>query len=80
MDKARLLEKVNQIFINTLDNDSIVVTDSTTANDIYEWTSLNHIELIVAMEKAFKVKFTSAEIYQSKNVGELCNAILTKLS
>jgi acyl carrier protein len=78
MSHAEIIGKVNDIFIDVLDNPDIVLTDETSANDIAEWDSLNHIQLVVAIEKAFKLKFTAKEIQSWKNVGEMCKAINEK--
>jgi acyl carrier protein len=75
MELTQILKEVNEIFIDVLDNDKIVVKESTTANDVEEWDSLTHIQLVVAIEKHFKLRFTAAEIQKWKNVGEMCNAI-----
>lgn len=78
MDKNEILVKVQEIFQDVLDNDEIELTFETTADDVDEWDSLSHIQLIVAIEKAFKVKFTSKEIMSWANVGEMLDCILTK--
>ena len=78
MDKNQILEEVQEIFRDVLDNEDIVLADETTAEDIEEWDSLSHIQLIVAIEKHFKVKFTSKEILSWKNVGEMIDCISTK--
>lgn len=78
MDKNEILAKVQEIFQDVLDNDEIELTFETTADDVDEWDSLSHIQLIVAIEKAFKVKFTSKEIMSWANVGEMLDCILTK--
>ena len=75
-----ILKQVNEIFKDVLDNDDIVIKESTTADDIEEWDSLSHIQLIVAIEKHFKVRFTTAEITSYRNVGELCEGIRKKLA
>ncbi|MEO7045547.1 MAG: acyl carrier protein [Ferruginibacter sp.] len=75
-----ILKAVNNIFIDVLDDDGIVLKDSTSADDIEEWDSLNHIQLVVAVEQHFKIKFTSSEIRKWKNVGEMCTAISKKIS
>lgn len=80
MTRSEVLKTINGIFIDVLDDDDIVLTDQTTANDVKDWDSLNHIQLIVAIEKKFKIKFTTTEIGQFKNVGDLCDAVLKKLS
>jgi acyl carrier protein len=74
-----VLGTVNEIFIDVLENDSIVVKYETTADDIEEWDSLNHIALVVAIEKKFGIQFTAKEIQDFKNVGEMCEGIILKL-
>lgn len=78
MDKSEALKKVNEIFIDVLDNQDIVLTNSTSANDVEDWDSLTHIQLIVAIEKKLKIRFTSKEIQSWKNVGEMIDCIITK--
>jgi acyl carrier protein len=75
MNKEEILSHVNEIFIDILDNEEIVLSDTTTAADVEDWDSLTHIQLVVAIEKYFKVRFTSAEIQEWKNVGDMCLAI-----
>lgn len=79
MDSNQILKEVNDIFINVLDEDDIVLTRDTVADDIEEWDSLTHIQLVVAIEKHFQVKFTSSEIQGFKNVGGMCDSIFAKL-
>jgi acyl carrier protein len=79
MNLNEILKQVNDIFIDVLDNDAIVLSSATTANDIEEWDSLNHIQLVVSIEKQFKIRFTSKEIQSWNNVGEMCENILRKL-
>jgi Acyl carrier protein len=79
MEKMEILSQVQEIFCDILDNEEIVLTNETSANDIEEWDSLTHIQLIVAIEKHFKIKFTSKEILSWKNVGEMIDAIASKL-
>ena len=74
-----LIPQINKIFIDILDNEDITITRETSANDIEEWDSLSHIQLIVAIEKQLKIKFTSMEITKWKNVGEMCDTIKAKL-
>lgn len=78
MEKNEILEKVQGIFRDVLDNEDIELSFETTADDIEEWDSLSHIQLIVAIEKEFKVKFTSKEIMSWGNVGEMLDCILSK--
>ena len=78
MNVDEVIKQVNDIFIDVLDDEDIVLSRETTANDIEEWDSLNHIQLVVAIEKHFKIKFTSSEIQSFKDVGEMCDVIATK--
>lgn len=79
MEQSQILKKLNEIFVDVLDNDAIQLTEATTANDIEEWDSLYHIQLVVAIEKSFKIKFTASEIQSWKNVGDMVNAVKSKL-
>lgn len=78
MEKNQILEEVQEIFREVLDNEGIVLVNETTADDIEEWDSLTHIQLIVAIEKHFKIKFTSKEILSWQNVGEMIDCIANK--
>lgn len=78
MNKNQILEEVQEIFRDVLDNEEIVLASETVADDIEEWDSLSHIQLIVAIEKHFKVKFSSKEILSWKNVGEMVDALAAK--
>lgn len=78
MERTELIEKLTGTFREILDNETIILKDGTTANDIAEWDSLNHIHLVVAIEKQFRIRFSSAEIQRWKNVGELIDSIQAK--
>ena len=73
-----MLSDINIIFKDVLENDNLIIENETTADDIEEWDSLSHIQLIVAIEKYFKIRFTSGEINSFKNVGQMCEAIVNK--
>lgn len=79
MERKEIFSKLNEIFIDVLDLDEVELTDETSANDIEEWDSLSHIQLIVAIEKAFGIKFTSLEIMKWKNVGEMVSTMEEKI-
>lgn len=79
MEKSEVLSQVQDIFRDVLDEEEIVLTETTTANDVEEWDSLTHIQLIVAIEKHFKIKFLSKEILSWKNVGEMVDCIASKI-
>ena len=78
MEKSQILAEVQTIYRDVLDNEEIVLANETTADDIEEWDSLTHIQLIVAIEKYFKIKFTSKEILSWQNVGEMIDCIAAK--
>ena len=78
MQQNEILARVQEIFRDVLDNDDIVLTLQTTANDVEDWDSLSHIQLIVAIEKEFKIKFTSKEILSWANLSEMIESISSK--
>jgi acyl carrier protein len=80
MDKAEILKKVNDVFIDVLDNDKIVLKNETTANDVKDWDSLHHFQLVLAIEKQFKIRFASREMQSWKNIGEMIDSISAKLN
>ena len=79
MEKTELLSKLNAIFIDVLDNEEINLELSYSADDVDEWNSLTHIQLIVEIEKIFNVRFTAEEITSFKNVENLIDSLHTKL-
>lgn len=80
MERQVIFEKLNEVFEDVLDLDETPnLADETSANDIEEWDSLSHVQLVVAVEKAFKVKFTSAEIMKWQNVGQMVDSIQAHL-
>ena len=78
MNKDQIIREVQEIFRDVLDNEEIVLTNETTADDIEEWDSLTHIQLIVAIEKHFQIRVTSREILSWQNVGEMIDCIASK--
>ena len=80
MNTEQILAKVTDIFRDVLDNDDLVIAATTTANDVEDWDSLNHMQIIAGVEKAFKIKFTSSEIYQFQNVGDLVKAVEARVN
>ena len=79
MEREEILKKVNVIFCDVLDNEDVVLTEATTAKDVEDWDSLTHIQLVVAIEKSFKIRFTSHEIQSWDTVGDLINSLSAKL-
>lgn len=76
---AEILEALNGIFRHVLKNESLNLTETTTAHDIDGWDSLTNMLLISEVEKAFGVRFNFREIVKMKNVGDLCAAIANKM-
>ena len=75
MTHEAILEKLNEIFQDIFDDDSLVITETTTANDVEDWDSIEHINLIDAVEKEFGMKFKMQEVSGMKNVGEMVQII-----
>jgi acyl carrier protein len=80
MTREQAYERVNKVFQEVFDDNSINVNDQTTANDIEDWDSLEHINLIVAFEEEFGFKFTMGEVTGMKNVGEAVDIITARAS
>ena len=78
MDSKMIYARLNKVFRDVFDDDSITVNPKTTANDIEDWDSLEHITLIAAVEKEFKMKFKMGEIASMKNVGEMANTVAAR--
>lgn len=76
---AEILEVLNGIFRHVLKNESLNLTETTTAHDVDGWDSLTNMLLISEVEKAFGVRFNFREIVKMKNVGDLCAAIANKM-
>ena len=70
-----IYQRLNEVFRDVFDDDSIEVNADTTAADIEDWDSLNHITLIDAVESEFGVRFTMGEVSGMKNVGEMAQII-----
>ena len=79
MTREEAYIKLNEVFRDVFDDESIEVNDATTANDIEDWDSLEHINLVVAVEKSFGIKFNMGEVAKLKNVGEMTDLILSKI-
>ena len=69
------LERLNQVFRDIFDDDELNITRQTTAKDVEGWDSLMHVTLVVNVEKAFKVKFSSSEVAALQNAGDLLDLI-----
>ncbi len=79
MTREQVMEKTNAVFCDIFDDDTIVLTDATTADDIEDWDSLEQINILVALEKLFSIKFAVSEVEGLANVGEMIDLIMRKL-
>lgn len=79
MDKEGLMEKLQEIFRDVFDDDSITISESTNANDIGAWDSLTNISILAAVQDEFAVTFEIDEIVAIKSAGDMLNAILRKI-
>ncbi len=80
MQSAEIYAQLTPIFHDLFDDDTLVLTPELTAADVEEWDSFNHINLIVAVEQRFKIKFQTAELEALHTVGHLAELIATKLA
>ncbi len=79
MERTAILNRLTTIFEDALDEDNIKLSDNTTADDVEGWDSLTHVQLVVAIEKSFNIRFAAKEIQSWKNVGELIDSIAAKI-
>ena len=79
MDKKEILKQVQEIFRDQLDDEYLEIESETTALDVDEWDSLNHLMLVVGIEKHFNLKFTSKEIISFTSIGDIVNCIEGKI-
>ena len=77
-DRQSIFEQLTEVFRDVFDDDELVIDASTTAQDVEGWNSLAHIRLVVSIEKAFRLRFSAAEIGDLKNVGDMVELILLK--
>jgi len=75
----KIVENVDKIFKNVFDDDDLVITRDTSADDIEDWDSLEQINLLISMEKEFDIKFDIKEVSNLKNVGEMMDLIEKKI-
>lgn len=78
MDANPIYNRLTDIFRDVFDDDDLIVTPAMTAADVEEWDSLNHIRLVLSIEKSFGLRFSAAEVGSLKNVGEFVDLIQSK--
>tara|TARA_B100001093_G_scaffold503354_1_gene557618 strand:+ start:2375 stop:2629 length:255 start_codon:yes stop_codon:yes gene_type:complete len=80
IDKEELIKKLNSIFRNVLNDDQINLKINTSKNELEKWDSLNHILLILEIEKKFSIKITAGEIAELNSISLICDMINEKIS
>ncbi len=80
MTEQEIYTRLTAIFRDVFDDDFLTINASTSSADIEEWDSLSHVQLIVEVEQAFGVRFTSREILKWQCVGEMADALAQKLA
>ncbi|MBR5116542.1 MAG: acyl carrier protein [Lachnospiraceae bacterium] len=76
MTREEVFERLQPVFREVFDDDSITVTETTTSADIEDWDSLEHINLVNAIEAEFHMKFTMGQVVSMKDVGEMVTILL----
>ena len=79
MSREEVFERLNEVFRDVFDDESIEVNENTTSADIEDWDSLEHISLMSAVEQEFGIRFSMGQIQSMKNVGEMVNIILSQM-
>jgi acyl carrier protein len=79
MKRQEIFAQLEEIFKDIFDDETLKINDSTNSEQIEEWDSLNHINLVVAIEKEFKIKFSFQELATLKDVGAMVDLMLQKI-
>ena len=79
MTREEVMNAVTEIFRDVFDDEELVIGDETNSEDIEDWDSLEHITLIISMEKEFDMKFDIKEVNKLENVGQMIDLIMRKM-
>jgi len=79
MTREEIFSGVQDIFRDIFDDENLIINDTTSSDDIEDWDSLNHINLVSAIEKEFKIKFALGELMILKDVGAMVDLMVEKL-
>ena len=80
MNKNNIKEKLQSVFVDVFDDEDLTIRNSTNSDDIEEWDSLNHIALVLSIEKCFNIRFMTGEVQSLKDVGEMIQLLEEKTS
>lgn len=76
MERNQILKQLEEILRDVLDNDTIIITEQTTADDIEEWDSLTNVQIVVEMQKVFGKKFSAKDILLWESVSDMIDSIM----
>jgi acyl carrier protein len=79
MTREEVFKTLSEVFQDVFDDETITVNETTTSEDIEDWDSLEHINLIAAVEQEFGMKFTMGQVVTMKNVGEMADIIISQI-
>ena len=79
MNREIIFHNVQDIFRDVFDEDTLIISDKTSSDDIEEWDSLNHLNLVSAIEKEFNINFSLTELISLKDVGAMIDLMILKL-
>jgi len=79
MGKQEILKTINAILCDIFNDPELVVTEATSAQDIERWDSITHVNILMTVERTFKIRFSLGEIKQLRNVGEMVSLVSQKL-
>lgn len=79
MTREEVFKTLSEVFQDVFDDETITVNGTTTSEDIEDWDSLEHINLIAAVEQEFGMKFTMGQVVTMKNVGEMADIIISQI-
>jgi acyl carrier protein len=79
VDESTIYARLAEIFVDVFDQDSIVLSPALSAKDVDGWDSINHVRLLLSVERAFKMKFTTSEVGSLGHVGDLVSLIKTRI-
>ena len=80
MTEVEMIQTLTDIFRDVMDDDTLQLRETTTADDIVSWDSITHVNLVISIEQAFKIKFALGELQDLKNIGDILNLIQQKMS
>lgn len=80
MELNEIIRQVNDIFVELFDDKSIILNENSDTTNIEAWDSLNHIQVITAVEKHFKIRFELNDLLNFQNIGDLCRGVESRLS